>query len=275
MKTFNNTLLSLGFSVGLAQAVTMDGSGNTGGNGPGYGGGDGSQISIELPEEVVVLRSELETLRAALKESRDALVAQLEADGATLEAKMVALADWRVAHEGEIDAIQDLADQLRVLMEDYRPGAIDVPEAIQAKREEMRTLRQQLAESRTAAIAAVEDPTEENVRAALEQWRTANEGTFTQIRTLAQEVRQWFRENRPHREAPEVTTEMTQRRQQFQKNIQDVRGIRQQLRDPQLSDEQRTALRQQERDLIRDRKDIMRQRRASETGESGERRPGG
>ena len=273
MKTFIISLLSLGLGMGLAQAQSMDGSG-FGGNGPGPGG-DGSNVTVQLPEEITLLRDELDLLRASLKESRDTLVAQLEAAGATLEEKMVALADWRVAHESDITAIQDLADQLRLLMEDYRPGVIDVPEYIQEKRDAMRTLRQQLAESRAAAIAAVEDPTEENVRAALEQWRIANEGTFTQIRTLAQEVRQWFRDNRPHRQGPVVTAEMTQRRQQFQANIQEASQIRQRLRDGDCTEEEREQLRLRERELIRDRKEIMRQRRAAEGGESGERRPGG
>ncbi|MGC9452317.1 MAG: hypothetical protein ACP5I4_12820 [Oceanipulchritudo sp.] len=271
MKKLLITILSLGLGFGLSQAQ-MEG---LGGPGPGPGGDVEPPAEFEIPEEIVVLRSELESLKVALKESRDALLDELEANEATREEKIVALAEWRAAHEEDIAAIRDLADQLRDLVDEYRPDRIDIPEEIQVKRDTLREMRQDLAESRREVILALEDPTAEEIRAAIEAWRAENQDLIDETRALAEEIRAWFRENRPHRPPPGLSEGMVQRRAQFRQNIQEMRQLREQLMNPDLTEEQYEQIRMQQRELLQERKTLMRNKRADEGGVGGDRRPGG
>ena len=263
MKKLLIILLALGLGVGVSQAQ-QEGPGGT--NDP---AGD-----YDVPEEIQVVRAELDALKAELKTSRDALLDELEAIGATREEKIVALAEWRVANEDTIAQIQDLAEQLKALVDEYRPDRIEIPAWIQEKRDELRTLRQQLAESRRAAILALEDPTDAEIRAAIEAWRAENVDLIAQTRALAEEIRTWFQENRPFRPAPGGDYEgMTQRRKQFRQNIQSMRQLREQLMDPNLSEEDCDRIREQQRTLLQERKELMRQKRIHEGDAGGDRRP--
>lgn len=265
MKKLLITLLALGLGFGFTQAQQ---------EGPGGGSMDPSG-EFDVPEDIQVLRTELESLKAELKTSRDTLLDELEASEATREEKIVALAEWRTANEDKITAIQDLAEQLRDLVDEYRPDRIEVPEWIQEKRTELRTLRQQLADSRRAAILALEDPTDAEIRAAIEAWRSENEAQIAATRALAEEIRTWFQENRPHRPPPGMSDGMVQRRGQFRQNIQEMRQLRTQLMDPNLSEEDYDRIREQQRLLLQERKELMRQKRIHEGDAGGDRRPQG
>ena len=263
MKKLLIMLMALGLGFGISQAQQE-----------GPGGNMDPAGDYDVPEEIQVVRSELEALKTELKTSRDALLDELEASGATREEKIVALAEWRVANEDTIAQIQALAEQLKALIDEYRPDRIEIPAWIQEKREELRTLRQQLAESRREAILALEDPTDEEIRAAIEAWRAENADLIAQTRALAEEVRAWFQENRPHRPPPGGDYEgMTQRRKQFRQNIQAMRQLREQLMDPNLSEEEYDRIRQQQRTLLQERKELMRQKRIHEGDAGGDRRP--
>jgi murein L,D-transpeptidase YcbB/YkuD len=136
-------------------------------------------------------------------------------------------------------------------------------------------MRQELAQSRRATIGALEDPTDEEIRAAVQAWKTENADAITAAQELAQEIRQWFRENRPHRPPPEGLHAMHQRRLQFKDNMVQVHDIRQQMEALDPDSDEYAALREQLRELMRDRKRYMRKRRSDEGGVGGDRRPGG
>jgi len=246
------------------------------GTGPGPGGGEYQAPEIEVPQEILDLRAELEAAKDALHASREALLEELKTDGATSDEIVAALAVWREEHEADILAIQELAAELRDLVQEYRPDIhIDLPDWMIAKREQLRIQRQELAQSRRQAIAGVEDPTEENIRAALEQWRNENQEQIQATHQLAMEIRNWFRENRPDRPDPVMTGAMVQRREQFQTNTAEMRQLRNRLMDPTISEEERLQLREQQRLLLQDRKTLMRQKRDQEGDAGGDRRPGG
>jgi murein L,D-transpeptidase YcbB/YkuD len=240
----------------------------------GDGSGDGSGWDGEVPQEILDIRAELHALKSALHADREALLATLE--GATEEEKIAALSAWREEHEAEFAAIHELAGELRALVEQYRPDMhIEIPPEIQAKRDELRAMRQALAESRREAIAALEDPTDEEIRAAIEAWKAENADAIAAAQDLAREIRQWFRENRPHRPPPEVTQEMHQRRLRFKENIGEVRDLRAQMEGLDPESDEYAALREELRTLLQERKRLMRNKRADEGGVGGDRRPGG
>jgi chromosome segregation ATPase len=265
MKKLLIILLALGLGQGISNAQQE-----------GPGPNSDPVVDYDVPEEIQIVRGELEALKTELKTSRDALLDELEANNATREEKIVALAEWREANAGTIAQVQELAEQLKALVDEYRPDRIEIPEWVQAKRDELRTLRQQLAESRRAAILALEDPTEEEIRAAIEAWRAENGDLIAQTRALAEEIRTWFQENRPHRPPPGGDMEgMTMRRKQFRQNIHEMRQLREQLMDPNLSEEEYDRIREQQRQLLQERKELMRQKRIHEGDAGGDRRPEG
>ncbi|MEX0331981.1 MAG: hypothetical protein AB3N64_11210 [Puniceicoccaceae bacterium] len=243
-------------------------------HGDGSGDGMGSGWDGEVPQEILDIRAELDALKTALHADRDALLATLE--DATDEERMEALAQWREDHADEFAAIHALADQLRALVHEYRPDMhVEIPPEIQAKREELREMRQTLAQSRKEAILALEDPTDEEIRAAVEAWKLENQEAIAATRQLAQEIRQWFRENRPHRPPPDVTQSMVQRKQRFRENINEAQQLRLQMEGLDPDSDEHAALRQQLRSLLQERKQLMRNKRIGEGGAGGDRRPEG
>ena len=253
--------LGLGFSLVLGQHE-------------GPGGSMDPAIEFEVPEEIQVLRTEMETLRATLRESRQTLLQQMEQEGATYEEKVQALAQWREDNSEQIAEMQQLANQLREMIRELRPDPLEIPADVQQVREQVRVLRQELAQSRRQAILDLEDPTDEEIRAAIEAWREQNQVKIQQVQELAAQIRNWFREHRPDRPPPDVTGEMTQRRAQFRNNIQEMRQLRHQLMDPELTPEEHDALREQQRLLLQERRVLMRTKRNQEGGVGGDRRPG-
>ena len=243
-------------------------------HGDGSGDGFGSGWDGEIPQEILDIRAELNTLKDALHASRDLVLAEL--GDATHEERLAALAVWREEHEAEFAAIHELASELRALVHEYRPDMhVEIPPEIEAKRETLRVMRQELAQSRHAAIAALEDPTDEEIRAAVEAWKEQNQEAIAATQQLAREIRNWFRENRPNRPPPDGLMAMNQRRLQFQENKMQVHTIRQQMEGLDPDSDEYAALREQLREKMRDRKQYMRKRRSDEGGVGGDRRPGG
>jgi len=243
-------------------------------HGDGSGEGFGSSWDGEVPQDILDIRAELASLREALHLDREALLATLV--DATDEEKMAALSEWRAEHEADFLAIQDLAAQLRALVEEYRPDMhFPIPEEIQAKRLQLREMHQNLAQSRRQAILALEDPTDEEIRATVEAWKAENAEAIAATKALSEEIRNWFRENRPHRPPPEVTREMTRRRARFKENSTEIRQIRHQMEGLDSESGEYAQLQEQLRSLLHERKQLMRNKRTGEGGVGGDRRPGG
>lgn len=295
MKHLIITLCSLGLMVGLAQAQPA------GPGGPPEGGGfQGPPADVpppppdimppdvagEIPEEIRSLHEEVKALRDSLRESRNALLESLGED-ATREEKLAALTAWHEENAATIEEMQLLSQELRDLIRENRPGDPpfgEVPEEIQVLRDELHEKRQSLAESRRDAILALgEDPTDEAVRDAIEAWREANADAIAEVRDLAVELRDWFRENRPGRPGPAITPGMAQRRADFRANVREMRQNRRdfgkQMANPDLSEEERQEIiatfREEQRQLIEERKELKRKERADQGGAGGDRRPGG
>lgn len=293
MKQLLITLLAMGLLIGAAQGQMQ-------GPGDGSGSGDGGpavdvppepqlppllDVDPEVLADITALFDQVKALREELRDTRNAAIDALGPD-ATREAIIVALEAWRTENAVTIETMQTLSEELRALIDEYRPDGplMDIPEAILADREELKDRRVALAESRRAAILALgEDPTDEAVREALEAWRTDNAGEIEAVRELAQSVRDWFRENRPGRHERVVTPRMAQRRMDFRDNLQAMHQNRQQLRtqmqDPTLTPDERHAImqqfRQEQKDLMQERKQLKRQERIDQGEGGGDRRPGG
>ena len=243
-------------------------------HGDGSGDGFGSGWDGEVPQEILDIRAEMDALKTALHASRDELLATLV--DATDEERLAALAAWREEHAAEFQAIYELADQLRAAIHEYRPDMhVEIPPDIQAKREQLREMRQTLAQSRQQAILALEDPTDEEIRAAVEAWKVQNQEQIAATQQLAQEIRNWFRENRPDRPPPDVTQSMLQRKLRFRENINEAQQLRLQMEGLDPDSEEHAALRQQLRSLLQERKQLMRNKRIGEGGAGGDRRPEG
>ena len=243
-------------------------------HGEGSGDGSGSGWDGDVPQEILDIRAEMNALKTALHEDRDALLATLV--DATEEERMAALAQWREDHEADFQAIHELAAQLRALVEEYRPDMhINIPPEIQAKREQLRELRQTLAQSRHQAILALENPTDEQIREAVEAWKVQNQEAIAATQQLAQEIRNWFRENRPDRPPPDVTQQMVRRKQRFRENMNEAQQLRLQMEGLDPDSEEHAALRTQLRSLLQERKQLMRNKRLGESGAGGDRRSEG
>jgi post-segregation antitoxin (ccd killing protein) len=294
MKKLIITLCSLGLMFSLAQAQ------QNGPGGPGYGDGSGNppadvpppppdiippDVGNEIPEEIVLLHQEVKALRDALRDSRQAVLEGLDED-ATREERMEALETWRTENSEQIEEVRSLSEELRALVRENRPNGpwVDVPEEIVALREQLHAQRQVLAESRQQVIAGLgENPTDEEVRAAIEAWRETNADAIAEAQNLAEQLREWFRANRPDRPGAAFSPGMALRREAFRNNIREMQQNRMQLRtqlqNPDLTDPERQQImatfREQQRELMQERKSLKRQQRISQGGVGGDRRPGG
>lgn len=287
MKKVLITLFAMGLMFGPAQAQ-MDGTHY--GDGTGDGGmmqdppPPPSDIDPEVRAEIVELYEAVKAIRADLRVSRAAVIEALGPD-ATREQKIAALATWREENADTIAEMQALSEELRTLIQENRPDRpiIDIPEDILADREALRERRQALAESRRDAILALgEDPTDEEVREAIEAWRTENADEIAAVRELAKSLRDWFRENRPPRGDRVMTPRMLQRRLAFRENIREMHQnrmeLREQMQNAETAEERHAlmqAFRQQQRELMRDRKQLKREERLNQGEGGGDRRPGG
>jgi hypothetical protein len=240
---------------------------------------------VEVPQEIIDLREEIAGIKEQLDVSRQAVIDAL-GDDPSREAVAVAMAAWHEANTETIDAMKALNDELRELIAENRPEEprFEVPEEIQEKREDLRESRQLLAESRRQVILGLgENPADEDVAAALEAWKSENADSIEATKALSQEIRDWFRENRPPRPMRGRGDEVSQRRNDFQQNRQALRenrrALAEQMQDPNLTEEDRQALiesfREEQRDLLMQRKNLLRERRDAEAGAGGDRRPNG
>jgi hypothetical protein len=294
MKKLIITLCSLGLMFSLAPAQ------QNGPGGPGSGDGLGGppvdvpppppdimppDIGNEIPEEIVLLHGEVKALRDSLRDSRNAVLEGL-GEEATREQRMEALENWRTDNSEQIEEVRTLSEELRALVHENRPDGpwVDVPDDIVALREQLQAQRQVLAQSRQQVIANLgENPTDEEVRAAIEAWRETNATAIADAQDLANQLREWFRANRPDRPGAAFTPGMALRRAAFRNNIQEMRQnrmqLRNQLQNPDLTDPERQQImatfREQQRELMQERKSLKRQQRISQGGEGGDRRPGG
>jgi len=148
---------------------------------------------------------------------------------------------------------------------------VDLPPEIVALREQIQEKRQLLKQDRDALLAQLQEQgaTDEEVRAALLAWREEHAGDVGQIRELAQQIRNYFRENRPERPDPVVTQAMMTRRERFRTNTQEIVQLRQQLRTMDPEDEACQELRQQLQQKLQERKVMLRHKRTQEGGGAG------
>lgn len=281
MKKLIITMTALGLLLGAAQ----------GQNGPGPGGPPADfpqgppEFVADVPEEILTLRAEIKALRDELTASREALLKEID-ETATREEKRAAIQQWNETHRASMANLRELSEELRAMIHENRPGGppMDIPEDILDMRADLRDQRQALADSRRVALAAIgENPTDEDVRAAIEAWRAANADAIAEVQALADELRTWFQDNRPERPGRAFTPGMAERRADFRANLASMKENRmafsEKMRDPNLDPEMRHALiqefREQNRELMQERKALMRQQRIDQGGVGGDRRPGG
>jgi hypothetical protein len=159
----------------------------------------------------------------------------------------------------------------------------DVPGDVQQAFDDAKAGRETLRVEREAAIAALgEDPTDDALRAALEQWRSENEEQIAEIRENAEVVREYFRAQREERQQSGESDGMKQRRMQFREEVQVMREAQEQLRlqlqNGELSEADREALvqafREENRETMRKLKAIKRQQRLEQGDGGGDRRQG-
>jgi hypothetical protein len=293
MKKLLITLISMGLMLGSMQGQ-MQGPGDGTGDGAG-GPGDGGlmfdpppppqDLDPEVLAEITELYDAVKAIRTDLRTSREAVIEALGPD-ATREEKIAELTVWREENADTFEEMRALSEELRTLIQENRPDrpVIDIPEDILADREALKDRRIALAESRREAILALgEDPTDEAVREAIEAWRTENAAEIEAVRALAKSIRDWFRENRPGRDGRIMTPRMLQRRLAFRENVAEMRQnrmqLREQMQDPTLTEQERKALmqnfRQQQRELMSERKQLKREERINQGEGGGDRRPGG
>jgi hypothetical protein len=252
--------------------------------GPG-GPNNSGNVAPGLPEEIQAQRDDLQALRESLMAERQAVIDALGED-ASREQIIAAVVQWENENSDVLAEMRAQADALREEVIANRPGfdRNPIPEDIIAQREDLNDQRRALADSRRDAILALgEDPTDEEVQAAIDQWRADNADVIADVEALAADLRDWFRSNRPGRVNAPDTPRMSQRAAAFRENAQAIRQNRQQLRnqlqDPDLTPEARRELmqqfRQEQRTILRERQELKRQERIGQAGAGGDRRPGG
>jgi hypothetical protein len=243
---------------------------------------------FEIPEEVLALHAEVAALRDALRADRTAVIDSLGTD-ATRDDIKAALEAWHDSPEVVVqrDELNALTKDLRDIVKENRPErpVIEVPEEIEAKRVDLEASREALAASREAVVAALgEDATDEDVRAAIDAWREENSVEIDAAKALAEEIRNWFRDNRPERpDRPFAPGKgMKDRFKDFKENANAMRDahmqFREDLKNPDLTPEQRREIIQQfkqdQQELLNERKQLKRQGRDDGDSVGGGRRPG-
>lgn len=283
MKKIIITLCSLSFILVSAQGQLGGGPGGPP-EGPG-GPPDRPEVNPNIPEDVLAMRDEVRAMRETLMAERDALIESLGED-ATREEIVAALAEWEAENSAALDEMRGRSDELRDAIRENRPAGIGggPPEEVLAMRDELVSQRQALAESRREAILALgENPTDEQVRDAIEAWRAENADALEDVEGLAQQLRDSFRANRPGQAGPPDNPGLSQRRAEFRENAQAIRqnrqALRTQLRDPELGPDERKAIveqfRDEQRTIMQERKELRRQERLDQDVEGGDSRPGG
>jgi len=241
---------------------------------------------LEAPAEVVALQSELRTLRDELRASRDAVLEALGED-ATTEDRIAAIQDWQTENEIDLETVRELANDLRSALEEYRPERPDAPgmnPEVIALRENLETLRTTLQESRDAALAVLgEDATEEEIETAIAEWREANADQIAAVESARDELKTWFKENRPDRPGRGISAKMKERQAAFRAQAMQLKearqALREQLSNPDLTEEERQAIieehREEHRTMMQEIKELRRNQRRGGDNTGGDRRPEG
>lgn len=234
--------------------------------------------------DIAEMRASLAALQAELAAARRDLVASLE--GIPVEERREAMERFREENADLVAGIRDLAESIRDAAAEYRPERPErpsVPEEIIATRQELAGLRSELARSRAAVLSGLdEDATREDIAEALAEWRAENAETIEKASDLQTIVDGWFAENRPAQRGPgrDVDPELAERRMNFRESARAMRenraAAREQLRG--ASADEREALmmqlREQQRELLQERRDLRRMERMHRDP-GGDRRPGG
>ena len=113
----------------------------------------------------------------------------------------------------------------------------------------------------------------------LEAFRAAHEAEIQALKDLIAQVQSWWRDNRPDRPDPVVVDSMVQRRHQYRIQAENIANARRQLRQMDPSDEGYQQLREQLRQSLGERKQLLRDQRRGEGTQGGDsdprRGPGG
>lgn len=235
---------------------------------------------------IAELRATVAELQRAVADSRAVLMRSLY--DATDAERQAALENWYTENAALLASLRVHQQELGDLLRDGvgRPLPIDVPDEIKAKQELLAESRELLHAARTDLLSSLgEDATDEEIRAALADWRAANQDAIDNVQALAAEIRDWFRAQRPEpamRPDRPVDPQLQERRAAFRENAQAIRENRRaladQMSDPDLTAEERQAIieafRAEQREIMQERVDMRRQAREARTGEGGDRRPG-
>ena len=284
MKKIILTLCSLSFILVSAQGQ-MGGPGGPPESPGGPPDVDRPNTNPNLPEEVLALRDDVQAIRESLMAEREAVIESLGSD-ASREEIVAALVTWEAENSVALEEMRSRSAELRDAIRENRPAGIGAgpSEEVLALRDELVGQRQALAESRREAILALgEDPTDEQVRAAIDDWRAENAAALEDVEGLAQQLRDSFRANRPGQAGPPDNPGLSERRAAFRENAQAIRQNRQtlrnRLRDPDLGSGERQAIveqfRAEQRTIMQERKELRRQERLDQGGKGGDFRPGG
>jgi hypothetical protein len=145
---------------------------------------------------------------------------------------------------------------------------VELPEDLQGVWTELEQARTALHASRQLVLSNLgDDASDETIKTALQQWAAANADEIDVVRGLAQQIRDYIRENRPEREDVEVTDEMLRRRMRFRENTREMRQLKNQYANGEI---QKAQFREQMGDLLRERKQLMRRKRGDEAGGGGD-----
>jgi uncharacterized protein YukE len=240
---------------------------------------------VNLPEGVIALRTEMQTLRTELAASRAELLASLA--GVTREEFAAAMEAWSLENADKFEAVKDIAETIRDIMQDFvpeRPTPPVIPQEVLDLRAALHDVRVALGDSRKEAIDGLTDPAD--IRAAIEAWREVNADAIAAMEALAAELRTAMEAIRPvhtPRPLPQVNAALAQLREQVRTNHEAMKTIRQQLNaglQAATTPEERQAairdFREAQRTYMQQLKELKRQNRVGDGDISGgERRPGG
>ena len=172
--------------------------------------------------------------------------------------------------DGNVNAVQQ---QIRG---DY--SNVELPPELEAIKAQLEEAREPLMESRQALVNELKanGATDAEIRAALATWHVENADAIAAMKTLAEQIQAYIRENRPEREPLQFTQRMRERHQNMIQNQTQLREQRLLLENENLGEQERNQIKAQIGELLRERKHLMRNKRADEGGNGGDngRRPG-
>ena len=151
----------------------------------------------------------------------------------------------------------------------------ELPAELQAKIDTLRQNSEKIRELTKAAVQALENPTRDDIKAAMEQVKADNQELFDAQKTLGQEIKEAMKELRPDRpEKPELSDEAKALREQHKAIMVQMAENQKELREAlaNASEEERQALHdafREKQKVLADQLKELRQQIREEAGNLG------